>query len=760
MQDMLRVQPGYQTSVNFVMELCVLLERFHPLVAEGAAWLAVVDQVLDTVAELCQGCLANQDEALAHNVVRCLNGILTHESSNLVMLARMRRPRTAALAILAAMLELSGRHARRIAAEVARSLHGSELYVTMNRLYYAHVFVSMYQDLVTAACGDATLAATLRELAFDCYFVLARLTDLTGISFDWPADAAGPATDTDITADDAPVPLLTRVGRAVAGAARMVGAGATRVVSRENAHDRSVLAATVRRDAAFCARVRRWVAQRSVRVADDVGQVWAEYARVVRAELAARRGPLVGAACDRRDYFRAHSASIEFSRGDTLQKVYFVRPAKPLSKDLRAQILLTLDRSTPQSKVRTFMERFDDIRAKIRRQRWLARVPALRIVRDGTAVAWKWAGLTLSAVINAIMLSTWQEPDSLSDPVPVVPAYYTPTLYVLGVLHVCISLCTFAEHAFNDGLLRRSNIYYVLYTLSSVLGLVYSGYFYGFHFLHVAVENDSLQRAFQSIVRAGRTLFYIVVLVLSVMYIYSIIGFAAFRGQYDAADGLFCDTLYNCFLSTVTGGIRSSGGIGDRLLLAGDAGELRTRWLFDMTFWALVCVICMNLILGVILDSFSELRGERDVSLADSARCCFVCSLPSHVFAARGPHGFRDHVQHEHNMWNYLYYADYLDGLAPYDRTYNEAYLHAALVVQRDPAVFPVGQAMSLHADHAVRDGDVPTILGADGGAGVASTGGTVPGAPADAPSLQAVLTQLAALRAQLQLLNAPGTRA
>ncbi len=80
----------------------------------------------------------------------------------------------------------------------------------------------------------------------------------------------------------------------------------------------------------------------------------------------------------------------------------------------------------------------------------------------------------------------------------------------------------------------------------------------------------------------------------------------------------------------------------------------------------------LNLVLGIVVDTFGELRTERANKLADIKGTCFICSLPAHSFDML-PGKFAGHVKNEHNMWDYLYYTKYLISLSPYDRNYQGA---------------------------------------------------------------------------------------
>ena len=61
------------------------------------------------------------------------------------------------------------------------------------------------------------------------------------------------------------------------------------------------------------------------------------------------------------------------------------------------------------------------------------------------------------------------------------------------------------------------------------------------------------------------------------------------------------------------------------------------------------------IITGIIIDTFGELRGTKADIENDESNVCFVCSLKRDQFERQG-RKFSDHIELEHNRWNYIYY--------------------------------------------------------------------------------------------------------
>jgi hypothetical protein len=115
-----------------------------------------------------------------------------------------------------------------------------------------------------------------------------------------------------------------------------------------------------------------------------------------------------------------------------------------------------------------------------------------------------------------------------------------------------------------------------------------------------------------------------------------------------------CETLFGCFKFVLCYGLRQGGGITDVLNLSLNYG----RWLIDETYFLLVIVMLLNIIFGIIIDTFSSLRAGKEVRLQDTEEVCFICGIGKQTFdrASEEPDGFLNHIKLDHNMWNYLYF--------------------------------------------------------------------------------------------------------
>ena len=112
----------------------------------------------------------------------------------------------------------------------------------------------------------------------------------------------------------------------------------------------------------------------------------------------------------------------------------------------------------------------------------------------------------------------------------------------------------------------------------------------------------------------------------------------------------------------LTLGIRSNGGIAEaieKVSYRNDAGVFIGRFFNDILFFLLINLFIGNVFLGIIIDTFVELRNIQSENENDRNNICFICQLSSDDCLTRNIN-FEKHINEEHNIWNYVYFLSYL----------------------------------------------------------------------------------------------------
>ncbi|XP_065197273.1 inositol 1,4,5-trisphosphate receptor type 1-like isoform X2 [Sycon ciliatum] len=156
-----------------------------------------------------------------------------------------------------------------------------------------------------------------------------------------------------------------------------------------------------------------------------------------------------------------------------------------------------------------------------------------------------------------------------------------------------------------------------------------------------------------------------------------------------------CDTLFMCIITVLDQGIRHGGGVGEVLAsLSSNDPLFPLRLIYDILFYFIIIIIVLNLIFGVIIDTFADLRSlkqEKELTLRNT---CFICGLDRKSFDNRDV-TFEEHTDQEHRPWNYLYFVVLLRTKDPTEFTGPESYV-ANMIEQGDLEWFPRLKTLSL----------------------------------------------------------------
>ena len=89
-----------------------------------------------------------------------------------------------------------------------------------------------------------------------------------------------------------------------------------------------------------------------------------------------------------------------------------------------------------------------------------------------------------------------------------------------------------------------------------------------------------------------------------------------------------CDTLLMCIVTALNQGIRNGGGLGDVLRYPSIQEPLyAARVVYDLLYFFVIIIIVLNLIFGVIIDTFADLRSEKTMKEEILKNSCFICGM-------------------------------------------------------------------------------------------------------------------------------------
>jgi inositol 1,4,5-triphosphate receptor type 1/inositol 1,4,5-triphosphate receptor type 3 len=78
--------------------------------------------------------------------------------------------------------------------------------------------------------------------------------------------------------------------------------------------------------------------------------------------------------------------------------------------------------------------------------------------------------------------------------------------------------------------------------------------------------------------------------------------------------------------------------------------------MFDNFYNLLLMIIMLNIIAGIIIDTFASLRDKHEADIADKKNICFICGLNKDLIERATNKPFAHHTYFDHNEWNYLFF--------------------------------------------------------------------------------------------------------
>ncbi|XP_013148866.1 PREDICTED: inositol 1,4,5-trisphosphate receptor isoform X2 [Papilio polytes] len=333
-----------------------------------------------------------------------------------------------------------------------------------------------------------------------------------------------------------------------------------------------------------------------------------------------------------------------------------------------------------------------------------------------------------------------------------------PTLWALGMLTIVVKGIHLVSIMGNQGTLSKSTrnvitdpelLYHSVYLWFCFLGICCHPFFFSVLLLDIVYREETLLNVMRSVTRNGRSILLTAVLALVLVYMFSIVGYMFFRDHFllnvdrldddeeprfsERCEGVpgapggpaskyqqaprfvsvggslrerSCDSLIMCIVTTLNQGLRNGGGIGDILLAPASYEPLFVaRVVYDLLFYFVVIVIVLNLIFGVIIDTFADLRSEKQQKELILKNTCFICGLNRSAFDNKTV-SFEEHIKSEHNMWHYLYFMVLVRVKDPTEFTGPESYVHS-MIKSNNLDWFPRLRALSLMGGGEGEGGEV-----------------------------------------------------
>jgi hypothetical protein len=399
------------------------------------------------------------------------------------------------------------------------------------------------------------------------------------------------------------------------------------------------------------------------------------------------------------DFLQSGTSVIEVVWNGDLQRRFFNVPkiCEDVAKSSMDYIVENVDRSNLENQLIDYIDAARGIYREIKHMQRL-RARGLNVVFcQANQDRVSWFNFLLAWLINLLLITTYT---SASGPLE-VGFHVAPAISGLQYLQCIISFFVLVsslvirspvvyEALEEDGhtgyylyaytAMDQQTMYLVWFFLFSLLAAFQNFYFSAFLLLDLLSKNATTRAVLNAVVTPRRQLGWAVILGLITIYAYSfyivsnslllrdywidgylyvvfVLQFAHYSYSFDENLENACHTLWGCFKMSLYC-IQSGGGVSDYM-----NDQFDTRLVLTVTFYLVFMTILLNVIFGIIIDTFGGLRQEKDERFAQTVNYCFVCGIDKQTFdrmAVDSSDGFRRHIRVDHNMWNYLKFVIFI----------------------------------------------------------------------------------------------------
>lgn len=340
-------------------------------------------------------------------------------------------------------------------------------------------------------------------------------------------------------------------------------------------------------------------------------------------------------------------AKVEVVYAGKLVNYYFQTLPKSfyLSDDTKREFLKNVDRSSAERKVSELMAsvKYFEIEMDHNQEKYKNFYFFYRFYSNKTIHVLELICLLFCLVINVILLTHYEEHKKFKNK-------FSNTIIVLASFEIGVSAISLASWVFlNYSLVRKINrvkflqryawkenlniwdkiyidvcqslllkesvVVFLYHIIMVLLGVNVSYGFLGLDLLSVINLFPTMQYIIKSVTEHASQLISTLILAAIIMFAYGIFMQLYFIDDLASDFSENCSSLAECYFLIVNKAFRNGEGIGGLLNIPnfGDGdGVYYASLIFSLSFFLLINTVFLNVILAVLVDTFSELRGRSD----------------------------------------------------------------------------------------------------------------------------------------------------
>lgn len=198
--------------------------------------------------------------------------------------------------------------------------------------------------------------------------------------------------------------------------------------------------------------------------------------------------------------------------------------------------------------------------------------------------------------------------------------------------------------------------------LVGILAIIRSDWYflYSIQLFSVFVLFQTMRLAVKSLQLRAGSFIAVLILIIILIFFFNSIAFYFFIDLYNEGSENLCHNYIHCFFSHFNFGLRQGGGIGD----LDSYGEYNVNWngqyywatfIFGYIFFFIMILLMLNIINGIIVDTFQKIREDEIEKLEMKKNNCLICNLERDQFNQKLIN-FENHQLDNHCFQNYIYY--------------------------------------------------------------------------------------------------------
>ena len=216
-------------------------------------------------------------------------------------------------------------------------------------------------------------------------------------------------------------------------------------------------------------------------------------------------------------------------------------------------------------------------------------------------------------------------------------------------------------------------IYYILYIIFILLGLLNHPFFYAFSLFELVNRVEVMLSVLKAIYVPGLYLLVNLLMLIMLEYFFSLFSISIFTSHFPNIKD--SKNFLQTYMRMLDQTFKQDGGIGTYLDQSLDPDyEQYTpkayaggRYWFDLIFYILIILIIFQIFISVIVDYFMENRKNREDFTKKSNTECLICGLKREQLEkiySNIKDGFNKHRVYCHHIMNYINYLFYVQSLS------------------------------------------------------------------------------------------------